>query len=42
MFRAIAEGACECGDRGEIQRAETAYLQALQWVYDVAVGAVSA
>ncbi len=30
------------GDRGEIQRAETAYLQALQWVYDVAVGAVSA
>ena len=30
------------GDRCEIQRAETAYFQALQWVYDVAVGTVSA
>ena len=29
------------GNRDEIQRAETAYFQALQWVYDVAVGAVS-
>ena len=29
------------GDRDEIQRAETAYFQALQWVYDAAVGAVS-
>ena len=29
------------GNRDEIQRAETAYLQALQWVYDAAVGAVS-
>ena len=29
------------GDRGKIQRAETAYLQALQWVYDAAVGAVA-
>ena len=29
------------GDRGEIQRAETAYFQALQWVYDAAVGAVA-
>ena len=29
------------GNRDEIQRAETAYLQALQWVYDVAVGAVA-
>ena len=29
------------GNRDEIQRAETAYLQALQWVYDAAVGAVA-
>ena len=29
------------GNRGEIQRAETAYFQALQWVYDAAVGAVA-
>ena len=29
------------GNSGEIQRAETAYFQALQWVYDVAVGAVA-
>ena len=29
------------GNRDEIQRAETAYLQALQWVYDVAVRAVA-
>ena len=29
------------GDRDEIQRAELAYFQALQWVYDAAVGAVS-
>ena len=29
------------GDWGEIQRAETAYFQALQWVYDVAAGAVA-
>ena len=29
------------GNRGEIQRAETAYFLALQWVYDAAVGAVS-
>ena len=29
------------GDRDEIQREETAYFQALQWVYDAAVGAVS-
>ena len=29
------------GDRGEIQRAETAYLQALQWVYDAAQAAVT-
>jgi hypothetical protein len=30
------------GDTQEIRQAETAYLQALQWVYDAAVGAVSA
>ena len=29
------------GNRSEIQRAETAYFLALQWVYDAAVGAVS-
>ena len=29
------------GNRNEIQRAETAYFQALQWVYDAAVGAVA-
>ena len=29
------------GNRDEIQRAETAYFQALQWVYDAAVLAVS-
>ena len=29
------------GNRYEIQRAETAYFQALQWVYDAAVGAVA-
>ena len=29
------------GNRGEIQRAEMAYFQALQWVYDTAVGAVA-
>ena len=28
-------------DRGEIQRAETAYFQALQWVYDAAQAAVA-
>ena len=29
------------GDRDEIQRAETAYFQALQYVYDMAVGTVA-
>ena len=29
------------GNQNEIQRAETAYFQALQWVYDAAVGAVA-
>jgi hypothetical protein len=29
------------GDTQEIRHAETAYLQALQWVYDAAVGAVA-
>ena len=29
------------GNPGEIQRAEMAYFQALQWVYDAAVGAVA-
>ena len=29
------------GNRDEIQPAETAYFQALQWVYDAAVGAVA-
>jgi hypothetical protein len=29
------------GDTQEIRHAEMAYFQALQWVYDVAVGAVA-
>ena len=29
------------GNRDEIQQAETAYFQALQWVYEAAVASVS-